>query len=242
MEIVPLGQISPDQVILWSWGFVTINATILYTWLVMTILVGGSILVTRNLSSELNASRWQHFLEVIISIVRGEISEMTKRGADHYIPLIGTLFLFICTSNVLAVVPGYVAPTSSMTTTAALATCVFIAVPYYGISRNGVFHYVREYFQPNFIFFPFHVMGELSRTLALTVRLFGNIMSHEKVIGILLAVTPFLFPVVMQILGLLIGVIQAYIFAILSMVYIASALSAEDEVHHTETNKEGVSA
>jgi len=85
-------------------------------------------------------------------------------------------------------------------------------------------------------------MGELSRTLALTVRLFGNIMSHEKVIGILLAVTPFLFPVVMQILGLLIGVIQAYIFAILSMVYIASALSAEDEVHHTETNKEGVSA
>ena len=242
MEIVPLGQISPDQVILWSWGFVTINATILYTWLVMAILVGGSILVTRNLSSELNASRWQHFLEVIISIVRGEISEMTKRGADHYIPLIGTLFLFICTSNVLAVVPGYVAPTSSMTTTAALATCVFIAVPYYGISRNGVFHYVREYFQPNFIFFPFHVMGELSRTLALTVRLFGNIMSHEKVIGILLAVTPFLFPVVMQILGLLIGVIQAYIFAILSMVYIASALSAEDEVHHTETNKEGVSA
>ncbi|HNZ10477.1 MAG: ATP synthase subunit a [Deltaproteobacteria bacterium ADurb.Bin151] len=243
MEIVPLGQISPDQVILWSWGFVTINATILYTWLVMAILVGGSILVTRNLSSEINASRWQHFLEVIISVVRGEIGEMTRKGADHYIPLIGTLFLFICTSNVLAVVPGYVAPTSSMTTTAALATCVFIAVPYYGISRNGVFHYVKEYFQPNFIFFPFHVMGELSRTLALTVRLFGNIMSHEKVIGILLAVTPFLFPVVMQILGLLIGVIQAYIFAILSMVYIASALSAEDEVHHNvDINKEGVSA
>ena len=243
MEIVPLGQISPDQVILWSWGFFTINATILYTWLVMAILVGGSILVTRNLSSEINASRWQHFLEVIISVVRGEIGEMTRKGADHYIPLIGTLFLFICTSNVLAVVPGYVAPTSSMTTTAALATCVFIAVPYYGISRNGVFHYVKEYFQPNFIFFPFHVMGELSRTLALTVRLFGNIMSHEKVIGILLAVTPFLFPVVMQILGLLIGVIQAYIFAILSMVYIASALSAEDEVHHNvDINKEGVSA
>jgi len=238
MEIVPLGQISPDQVILWSWGFVTINANILYTWLVMTILVGGSILVTRNLSSEMNASRWQHFLEVIISVIRGEIGEMTKKGADRYIPLVGTLFLFICTSNVLAVVPGYVAPTSSMTTTAALATCVFIAVPYYGISRNGVFHYVKEYFQPNFIFFPFHVMGELSRTLALTVRLFGNIMSHEKVIGILLAVTPFLFPVVMQILGLLIGVIQAYIFAILSMVYIASALSAEDEIHET-VKKEG---
>ena len=242
MEIVQLSQISPDQVVLWSWSFITINVTILYTWLVMAILVGGSILVTRNLSSEMNVSRWQHFLEVVISVVRGEISEMTKKGADSYVPLIGTLFLFICTSNVLAVVPGYVAPTSSITTTAALATCVFIAVPYYGISRNGILHYVKEYFQPTFIFFPFHVMGELSRTLALTVRLFGNIMSHEKVIGILLAVTPFLFPVVMQILGLLIGVIQAYIFAILSLVYIASALSAEDEDHHAEAKKEGSAA
>jgi len=242
MEIVQLSQISPDQVVLWSWSFITINVTILYTWLVMAILVGGSILVTRNLSSEMNVSRWQHFLEVVISVVRGEISEMTKKGADSYVPLIGTLFLFICTSNVLAVVPGYVAPTSSITTTAALATCVFIAVPYYGISRNGILHYVKEYFQPTFIFFPFHVMGELSRTLALTVRLFGNIMSHEKVIGILLAVTPFLFPVVIQILGLLIGVIQAYIFAILSLVYIASALSAEEEAHHTEAKKEGSAA
>lgn len=231
MEIVQIHQISPDQVIIWSWGFITLNVTILYTWLVMAILVAGSWLITRNLSSEKNVSRWQHFLEVIISVVRGEISEMTKRGADNFVPLIGTLFLFICTSNILVIVPGFVAPTSSITTTAALACCVFIAVPYYGISRNGILHYLKEYFQPNFIFFPFHVMGELSRTLALTVRLFGNIMSHEKVIGILLAVTPFLFPIVMQALGLLIGIIQAYIFAILSMVYIASALGSEEAKH-----------
>lgn len=231
MEIVALNQISPDQVIVFQWGVMTLNVTILYTWLVMAILVFMSWLATRRLSSEMNVSRWQHFLEVVVSIVRGEISEMTKKGADSYIPLIGTLFLFICTSNVLAIVPGFVAPTSSITTTASLALCVFVAVPYYGISRNGLFHYLKEYFQPNFIFFPFHVMGELARTLALTVRLFGNIMSHEKVIGILLSVTPLLFPVIMQALGLLIGVIQAYIFAILSMVYIASAVSAEEEHH-----------
>lgn len=240
MEIVALHQISPDQVIIWSWKFITLNVTILYTWLVMAILVFISWLATRNISSEMNVSRWQHFLEVVISVVRGEISEMTKKGADNFVPLIGTLFLFICTSNVLAVVPGFVAPTSSITTTASLALCVFVAVPYYGISRNGIFHYLKEYFQPNFIFFPFHVMGEISRTLALTVRLFGNIMSHEKVIGILLAVTPLVFPVIMQVLGLLIGVIQAYIFAILSMVYIASALTAEEEHHvHVEAKKEG---
>jgi F-type H+-transporting ATPase subunit a len=211
MEIVGINQISPDQVIVWSWGFVTITVTILYTWLVMAILVIGSWLVTRNISS------------------------------DKYVPLIGTLFLFICLSNVLVIVPGFVAPTSSITTTAALALCVFIAVPFYGISANGLFHYLKEYFQPNFIFFPFHVMGEISRTLALTVRLFGNIMSHEKVIGILLSVTPLLFPVIMQALGLLIGVIQAYIFAILSMVYIASATSAQEESHKTEVN-EGIRA
>lgn len=247
MEIVGINQISPDQVIIWSWGFITITVTVLYTWLVMAILVVGSWLITRNLSSDINVSRWQHFLEVVISVIRGEIREMSKKGADDYIPLVGTLFLFICLSNVLVIVPGFVAPTSSITTTAALALCVFIAVPYYGISRNGIFHYLKEYFQPNFIFFPFHVMGEISRTLALTVRLFGNIMSHEKVIGILLSVTPLLFPVVMQALGLLIGVIQAYIFAILSMVYIASATSAHEEPHkHAELNKaevmEGVAA
>jgi len=242
MEVVALNQISPDQVIIWSWGFITINVTILYTWLVMAILVVGSWLITRNISTGMNTPRWQHFMEIIVSIIRGEISEMTKRSPDHYVPLVGTLFLFICTSNVLVIIPGFVAPTSSITTTAALAACVFIAVPFYGISRVGILNYVKEYFQPTFIFFPFHVMGELSRTLALTVRLFGNIMSHEKVIGILLAITPFLFPVVMQVLGLLIGVIQAYIFAILSMVYIASALSAEDDVHPELKKEEGSAA
>lgn len=241
MEIVLIDQISPDQVIIWSWKFITLNVTILYTWLVMGILLFVSWLATRNLSSELNVSRWQHFLEVVISVIRGEISEMTKKNADAFIPLIGTLFLFICTSNILVVVPGFIAPTSSITTTAALATCVFIAVPYFGIRRTGLLHYLKEYFQPNFIFFPFHVMGEISRTLALTVRLFGNIMSHEKVVGILLLVTPFLFPIIMQALGLLIGVIQAYIFAILSMVYIASALSAEEE-GHSHIKKEGMKA
>ena len=241
MEIVAVNQISPDQVILWSWGFITINVTIIYTWLVMAILVGGSWLITRNLSTDINTSRWQHLLEVVISTIRSEIQEMTKKGADDYIPLIGTLFLFICLSNVLAIVPGYVPPTASLMTTAALAICVFIAVPMYGISRNGLLHYLKEYFQPNFIFFPFHIMGEISRTLALTVRLFGNIMSHEKVIGILLSVTPLVFPVIMQALGLLIGVIQAYIFAILSMVYIASATSAQEESHKAAVS-EGIQA
>jgi len=232
MEVVAIDQISPDQVILFAWGFVTINATLVYTWLVMGLLVVGSIVITGNISSERTLSRWQNMLEVIVGTIRSEIRDIAHEGSDTYFPFIATLFLFILFSNVFTFIPGYVAPTSSLTTTAALAVMVFIAVPMYGIAKNGILEYLKEYFRPTFIFFPFHVMGEFSRTLALAVRLFGNLMSHEKVIAILLAVTPLFFPVVMQVLGLLIGLIQAYIFAILAMVYIASATQTHEETEH----------
>jgi F-type H+-transporting ATPase subunit a len=229
MEIMAIDMISPDQVIFWQWNFITINATLVYTWLVMAILVIGSWLVTRNLSKDIRFSRWQNFLEVLVAFIREEIKQASHEGGDRYLPFIGTLFLFICLSNLMAIIPGYVAPTSSLTTTAALAVSVFIAVPLYGITKQGFIEYFKEYFRPTFIFFPFHVMGELSRTLALAVRLFGNMMSHEKVIAILLAITPLFFPIVMQALGLLIGLIQAYIFSILAMVYIASAIQTHEE-------------
>ncbi|MCE5281363.1 MAG: F0F1 ATP synthase subunit A [Deltaproteobacteria bacterium] len=228
MEVVAIHQISPDQVIFFQWQWITINATMVYTWLVMAILVVGSLLITRRLSAERSLSRWQNLLEVILGGVRSELREISQEDADRYFPFIGTLFLFILFSNLLTFIPGYVAPTSSLTTTAALAILVFFAVPLFGIAKLGFAEYFKEYFRPNLLFFPFHIMGEFSRTLALAVRLFGNLMSHEKVITILLAVTPFFFPVAMQILGLLIGIIQAYIFAVLAMVYIASASQAHE--------------
>ena len=234
MEVVAINQISPDQVIFFTWGFVTINATLVYTWLVMGILVVGSMVITRNLSTDRTLSRWQNLLEVIVGAIRSEIREVVKEGGDTYFPLIGTLFLFILFSNLFTFIPGYVAPTSSLTTTSALAIVVFFAVPIFGIAKQGIIEYLKEYFRPTFIFFPFHIMGEFSRTLALAVRLFGNLMSHEKVIAILLTVTPLFFPVVMQALGLLIGIIQAYIFAVLTMVYIASATQTHEEAEHKQ--------
>jgi F-type H+-transporting ATPase subunit a len=234
MEVVAINQISPDQVILFTWGFVTISATLIYTWIVMGLLVVGSIAITRNLSTDRTLSRWQNLLEVIVGGIRSEIREVVKEGGDTYFPLIGTLFLFILFSNLFTFIPGYVAPTSSLTTTSALAIVVFFAVPIFGIAKQGVIEYLKEYFRPTFIFFPFHIMGEFSRTLALAVRLFGNLMSHEKVIAILLTVTPLFFPVVMQALGLLIGIIQAYIFAVLTMVYIASATQTHEEAEHKQ--------
>ena len=237
LEIVAMNQISPDQVVFFQWRWIVINATLVYTWLVMALLVVGSLLITRCLSPERSLSRWQHLLEAVLGGVRSELREISRDNADQYFAFIGTLFLFILTSNLLTVVPGYVAPTSSLTTTAALAILVFLAVPLFGIAKLGVIEYLKEYFRPNVIFFPFHVMGEFSRTLALAVRLFGNLMSHEKVITILLAVTPLFFPVVMQALGLLIGLIQAYIFSVLAMVYIASASQAHQEKEDGEKKR-----
>ncbi|HPI91887.1 MAG TPA: F0F1 ATP synthase subunit A [Deltaproteobacteria bacterium] len=230
MEILRLNQISPDQVILFQWGFAHVSATLAYTWLIMAILLALAFLVGRTATSDVKITRWQNLLEVVVGGIREQIHEVSQDDPDHYMAFIGTLFLFIGTSNLLLIVPGYVAPTSSLTTTAALAVTVFLAVPIYGIGRNGL-SYFREYFQPTFIFFPFHVMGEFTRTLALAIRLFGNIMSHDKVIAILLAVTPLFFPIIMHALGLLIGMVQAYIFSILAMVYIASVTQVHHEGH-----------
>ncbi len=222
--------INPDEIVLFQWDWFKINSTIAYTWLVIFLLTFGSWLVTRRLSSEGKLSRWQNLLEVLITGIKSQIREVSRQDPGPYLPFVGTLFIFIAVSNVLAIVPGYVPPTSSLSTTAALAICVFIAVPVFGIASQGVLNYLRQYIQPTFFMLPFNLIGELSRTLALAVRLYGNMMSGTIIVAILLTITPLIFPVIMQALGLLTGLIQAYIFAILAMVYIASASRAREEI------------
>ncbi len=231
--------ISPDEVIYWQWGLFSLNATIVFTWLIMALLVIGSWLITRRLTSGVKISRWQNFLEIIVNFIRNEIREASQQDPDTYLAFIGSLFVFIGTSNFFMFIPGYIPPTASLSTTAALAACVFIAVPLYGIRKRGFFGYIKLYAQPSIIMLPFNIMGELSRTLALAVRLFGNIMSGNKITAILLLIIPFGFPVLMQLLGLLTGMIQAYIFGILAIVYIASATRAhyqdQRRTNHRET-------
>ena len=216
-------RISPDQLVLWAWGPVQLNATIVCTWTVMLVLVLGSHLATRRLSTATRLTRWQNLLEVLVSGMREQIREMSQQDPGKYLPFVGTLFLFIAASNVLAVVPGFTAPTASLSTTTALALCVLVAVPLYGIVERGLGGYLAVYVKPTVFMLPFNIVGELSRTLALAVRLYGNVMSGTVIAGILLSLVPFFFPVVLQLLGLLTGLIQAYIFAVLAMVYIASA-------------------
>ena len=220
-------ELNPDHLMLWQWGVVHLNATLLYTWLVMAILVVGARLITRGLSAETRISRWQNLLEVIVLTTRKQVREISQSEAsERYLPFVGTLFLFISVANLLALVPGYHPPTASLSTTAALACCVFVAVPLYGILEQGVGHYLRHYLQPTPLMLPFHVIGELTRTLALAVRLFGNVMSGTTVGAIMLGIAPLFFPILLQALELLIGQVQAYIFAVLATVYIASAAHA----------------
>jgi F-type H+-transporting ATPase subunit a len=221
-------ELSPDALVVWQWGFVKLNATILVTWATMLVLVVGSRAVTRTLETGPDVPRLQSLLEIVVVGMRSHIGETTADDPDRYLPFVGTLFLFIATSTVLAVIPGVSAAAASLSTTAALALCVFLAIPVYGIAARGLRGYFGNYLRPTPFMLPFHLIGEVSRTVALAIRLFGNLMSGRLVVAILLSVTPILFPAVMEAFGLFIGLIQAYVFAILAMVYIASGVRAVD--------------
>ena len=216
-------RLSPDERIFWQSGFLKLNATIAFTWGLMLVLVVGSILITRKLSTETKRSRWQNLLEIIVSGIEQQIQEVGLGQPRKYLGFLGTLFLFVAAASLCTMIPGYEPPTGSLSTTAALALCVFVAVPFFGIAEQGMGDYFKSYVEPTFIMLPFNIISEVSRTLALAVRLFGNMMSGAMIIGILLTITPFLFPIVMTVLGLLTGMVQAYIFFILATVYIAAA-------------------
>lgn len=230
-------RLSPDEMIFWQYGFIKLNATIVYTWGLIFVLALGSRIATRKLSKDLARSRWQNLLEIIVTAIQKQIEEVGLSHPERYVAFLGTLFLFVASASICTVLPGYEPPTGSLSTTAALALCVFIAVPLFGIEEQGLNNYLKSYLKPTFIMLPFNIISELSRTLALAVRLFGNMMSGAMIIGILLTITPFLFPIVMTLLGLLTGMVQAYIFFILATVYIAAATRISKPVPQAATDQ-----
>ena len=234
-----MDKINPDQIVYWSLGGFSINATIIFSWFIMILLLVLSWLVTRKLTSKIPMSRGQNLLEVIVSTIRKQIADISQDGPDKYLPFVGSLFLFIAVSNTLSILPtieqpgelassplgtkilnlalGYRSPTGSLTTTVALSLCVFFGVPYFGIKQKGLVGYFKEYIKPSPIMLPFNIIGEFSRTLALAVRLFGNVMSGTLIIAMLVSFVPLIFPVIMHAFEMVIGWIQAYIFAVLAM-------------------------
>ena len=229
-------NLSSDQQMLWQHGIFHVNQTMVTTWALMLAMTVAAKLITRKLvipqrGAAAKVSRAQALLEVLVLAIQQQIEEVGLPKPAQYLGFLGTLFLFIALASLCTVIPGYAPPTGSLSTTAALALCVFVAVPLFGIQQQGLRGYLRLYLEPTVIMLPFNIISELSRTLALAVRLFGNMMSGAMIIAILLTITPFLFPIVMTLLGLLTGMVQAYIFSILATVYIAAAVQSHQPSH-----------
>jgi len=228
-------NLTSDQQVVWQHSWIKLNGTLIATWGVMAVLVIGAKLVTRRLSINAPISRSQASLELIVTMIERQIKEVGLESPEPYIAFLGTLFLFVAASSLGTIIPGFQPPTGSLSTTAALALCVFIAVPYFGIRRQGLKSYLGTYLKPTVIMLPFNIISELSRTLALAVRLFGNMMSGVMIVAILLTITPYFFPIVMTALGLLTGMVQAYIFSILAAVYIAAAAGVQKRKEKTQS-------
>jgi F-type H+-transporting ATPase subunit a len=157
------------------------------------------------------------------------VTEIVGRPEPLVVAISGSLFLFIAACNLSGQLPGVHPATASLSTTSALAVLVFFAVPMIGVRTRGLWGYVRHYFRPNPILLPLHLVSEVSRTVALAMRLFGNIMSGHLVVGLLVALAGFLVPMPFMALDLLIGLLQAYIFAVLSTVFMGAAIGAREE-------------
>src|SRR6202050_5035276 len=160
-------RLSPDQLIFWQHGFFKLNGTIVFTWGLMIVLVAGSKLITRKLSTGLDRSRWQNLLEIVVTGIEKQIEEVGLAHPEKYLGFLGTLFLFVAMASLCTVIPGYSPPTGSLSTTAALALCVFVAVPLFGIEDQGMGGSLKSYREPTVIMLPFNIISEVSRTLAL---------------------------------------------------------------------------
>jgi len=216
-------QPSPLQsAILFYLGPVPVTRPVATTWAIMALLTALSWLVTRRL--DLRPNRQQAVLEIVVTGIAGQIKEVIGKDARPFLPLLGTLFIFLVTANLSGVLPGVEAPTSKLETPAALALIVFFSVHYFGVRARGPLGYLASFAKPKLIMLPLNLVSEVTRTFSLMVRLFGNIMSGEFVIGLVVALAGLFVPIPLMVLEILVGIVQAYIFTVLATVFIGAAV------------------
>ena len=206
-------------------GPVVVTGTVLYTLIASALLIGFAVLVRIGLKRG-NGSGWPVAAEFIVEHLEGIMRDMSGSDPRPYTPLVVTMALFTATANLLGLLPGMRSPTADYSTTAALAVVVFLAVPFYGIRARGLRGFLKHYLEPSPLLLPLEIVTEFSRTLALSVRLFGNIFSEDLVIAVLLSIAAPLVPVPIMMLAVLTSVVQAYIFAVLTIVYVSAAVRA----------------
>ena len=210
--------------VLFHLGPVPITEPVVTTWALIAGLATVCFALTRGL--QLHAPRWQAMLEILVTTVEDQISETMQTAGKPFVPLLGTLFIFLAFANVLGVVPGLKPPTASLETAAALALIVFLAVHVYGLRRRGLRAYLGSYAKPTMLMLPLNVLSEITRTFSLMVRLFGNVLSGEFVIATVLALAGLFVPIPLMALEILIGLIQAYIFTVLAAVFIGAGIGS----------------
>jgi F-type H+-transporting ATPase subunit a len=208
-------------------GPVPITEPVVTTWGLMAALTLGGLFATRAL--KLSPTRPQAVLELVVGAIEDQIRGTMRTAPEPYVPLIGTLFLFILVANWSSLIPGIEPPTAHIETDAALGLIVFCAILYFGIRVRGFSGYLKTFAEPSIVMIPLNIVETFTRSFSLIVRLFGNVMSGVFIIGIVLSLVGLLVPVPLMALELLIGAIQAYIFAVLAMVFIGSAVREESK-------------
>jgi F-type H+-transporting ATPase subunit a len=206
-------------------GPIGVTAPVVTTWGIMLLLVGLSWATTRHLRKD--PGPVQVVLEGLIGAMDRAVREVLPKTSAQVLPFIGTLWIFVVAANLVGIIPGLRSPTGFLSTTAALAVLVFFSVHWFGIRSEGVRAYLKHYLAPSPIMLPFHLMSEVTRTVALAIRLFGNIMSLEMAVLLVLLVAGFLVPVPLLILHVIEALIQAYIFGMLALIYIAGAIQSQ---------------
>jgi len=210
--------------VLFYLGPLPIDGTVVTTWVLILLLFLVSWFSTRRL--KLEPGRWQVAVEGIVGAIQDAIEAVLPDYFLNILPFVASLWIFLVIANLTGIIPGLHAPTADLSTTAALAVLVFLSVHWYGIRIHGVKRYLRHYVEPNPILLPFHIVGEISRTVALAVRLFGNVFSLEMAALLVLLVAGFLVPIPVLLLHIIEALVQAYIFGMLALIYIASGIQS----------------
>lgn len=205
-------------------GPLPITRQVVTTWALMAVLAGSCALLTRRM--QLSPGRVQVLLEALVLGLAQQLREIIQRDPAPFMPLLASLFLFIVAASLAALIPGVHAPTAHLETPAALALVVFVSVHAYGIAAQGLGRYLRGYLEPTPFMLPLNILSELTRTFSLMVRLLGNMLSHEIVIAVIVTLAGLLVPIPFMLLGVLIGLIQAFIFTMLASVFIGAAIGA----------------
>jgi len=208
-------------------GPVPITEPVVTTWGIMAALTLLSAVATRRLAVE--PRRGQAVLEIIVGALEQQIGDTMHAPARGFLPLLGTLFIFLAVANLSGVFPGVHPPTAHIETTAALALIVFLSTQYYGVRSRGLAGYLGSFARPTVLMIPLNVLSEITRTFSLMVRLFGNVMSGEFVIAIVLSLAGLFLPVPLMALEILTGLVQAYIFTILAAVFIGAATGSIEQ-------------